>query len=152
MYGLRHVRSWIGRNLCFLGTIFGLLVLATGPASAAPLPSPPQTKVVPDLGVDGSKTVADVKTKINEKWGVNKYKVVSLVTGDTDGLIAEQQQPAPGKFLTEGELMHIYVGGSGGGGFFEDVKVLQTIVVVELIVILVGWFWCRAKAGGIKAG
>lgn len=94
-----------------------------------------QTDPVPDLNIDGVRTVSDIHPDITGDWG--PYEVVKVLDKNrVQNTVVDQQVPAPGSQLTTGESMFLVVSGTG---MFGDPG--EAIIVIILVVLVVVFFW-----------
>jgi hypothetical protein len=125
-------------------TAVGVLLFgfSTRTVAAGRAAEPVASVTVPNLGIGPSTTVADAKAAASG-WDV---RVVKEISGGNN-LIVLQQYPEPDSEIevTQGQIMHLMVAGSGSGGFWNDPPTLQKIVVVELVFIIAVLFVCRLR-------
>ena len=105
----------------------------------------PECDEVPDLKAVG-KSVLAVKPDADSLWGAGAWDIVYEQSYENSkNLLVIKQDPQPGAGLTAGQLMHLYVDGSGG--FLKDWRILWPIIAIELVVIIVLVIRCRG--GGL---
>jgi len=116
-------------------TVLAVLLMALVSTAASA-----QTSTVPDVNVDGTRTVSDVHPDITSDWG--PYKVVKILDkARVQETVVEQQVPAPGAELTTGESMFLVVSGSG---MFDDSSEMIVVVILVVLVVFFFWGWIQA--------
>jgi hypothetical protein len=130
---------------------FVLIVLAGGPVSTQPVSAQvtqpghlgPSCKKVPDLEWAG-KTVEQVKAAADLKWGTGKWDIVVVQAyDDAKYLPVVAQHPYQERGLTAGELMHLYVDGSGG--YLDTTAERVTVVFLGGLALFLGWRLWKKK-------
>ena len=108
----------------------------------------PECDVVPDLKAVG-KTVQNVKPDADSLWAPpGSWDIVYEQSyADSKNLLVIKQDPQPGTGLTAGQLMHLYVDGSGGFVWYKDPRILWGIIAIEFVVIIVLVIRCRGGGG-----
>lgn len=88
-----------------------------------------QTREVPDVVGDGSKTAQQIiDDNADENFAIVKKRPALLTK------IVKEQSPAAGKVLSVGEVIHLYVGGSGGAGeALEEAPILWVPIILFLL-------------------
>lgn len=97
---------------------------------------------VPDLDlIANPKTLAEVQAfETANKWTDNYAVVAEMVGSRRTNSTLVRQEPDAGSQLTAGQLMHLYVAGSGGSGPIGDQPVVQWITISMTILGLFCFF------------
>ena len=95
------------------------------------------------------KTVQNVKPDADSLWAPpGSWDIVYEQSyADSKNLLVIKQDPQPGTGLTAGQLMHLYVDGSGGFVWYKDPRILWGIIAIEFVVIIVLVIRCRGGGG-----
>ena len=92
-----------------------------------------QTREVPDVVGDGSKTAQQIiDDNADENFAIVKKRPTLLTK------IVKEQSPQAGKVLSVGEVIHLYVGGSGGAGEALDEAPILWVPII-LLLLTAAW-------------
>ncbi len=112
----------------FRGIRFDIVALAAATADAAA-----QTRTVPDVVGAGDKTAKQIiADNPNETFAIVKKRPKAV------NKVVSEKSPGSTKVLSVGEVIHLYVGGSGGAGeALEEAPILWLPIV--LVLLFGGW-------------
>jgi hypothetical protein len=99
---------------------------------------------VPDVLPNPNTTVQTARSLVGANFGAAVVEEVTGSPNEINQMIVQKQSPTPQAKLTAGEVMHLYVAGTGGGGTktvtppggssAKQVIIVQAIIIIVLVI------------------